>query len=327
MRVLTAGVDIGGSHVSAGIVDPRGWNIVSRWYAPLGEARGPGDVAAAVAKVLSGCLGDFRDSASAVGAFQLSGVGIGVPALIRWPGCRVTVAPNLGWRDVDIQPILVSAITAARLPVSAERVLIENDANLAALGEWSAGAARGAKVAVCITLGTGIGGGIVVDGKVFRGAYGLAGEIGHLKVAPSGGSRGEPCGCGGKGCLEAVSSGSAIVRRAIEAGVPGIQREAGAKQVFDAARKGNAEAARIIREAGQYLGIGLAHVACVLDPDVIVLGGAMAAAWDAIVEPAIREMKTLLPVDAGVRVESAALGPDAGIIGGAALCFAPADLC
>ena len=221
----------------------------------------------------------------------------------------VALAPNLGWREVEAGEVFREGLRGL-----AGDIRIDNDANLAALGEYWAGAARDCEVAVCVTLGTGIGAGIVAGGEIFHGATGFAGEIGHVRVRDGG----EQCGCGSRGCLETVSSGSAIARL----GSAAMGRPVTAKDVLDAARAGDETALRIVFEAGACLGRVLAVMVSILDPCVIVLGGAVSLAGDAILNPVAGEMRRLCQFRPPPRVVAAALGPDAAIMGGAALSLA-----
>ncbi|MCR4398142.1 MAG: ROK family protein, partial [Firmicutes bacterium] len=245
---LAAGVDVGGSHIAAGVVDDA-WRVVSKRTVGLSGPRGPRAVAETAARLLLECLGGER----------VAGVGIGLPGLVRQPEQTVAIAPNLGWRDAEV----AEEFRAAMAPVT-DSVALDNDANLAALGEWACGAGRGHGVVVCVTVGTGIGAGIVIDGRVYHGASGFAGEIGHVKVVDGG----EPCGCGGEGCLETVASGTAVARDGSEA----LGRTVSAREVFDAAREGNAAALEVVGRAGRLFGRGLSFVVNLVDPDLIVVG-------------------------------------------------------
>ncbi|MGE5485349.1 MAG: ROK family protein [Ignavibacteriales bacterium] len=304
MPVLAAGVDIGGSHVSVGIVDCEK-RLVARRTAGHNHVGSPSKVSRLAADLLEDCLEECSRCFGGDAA-RLTGVGIGVPGLVKQPSGIVAIAPNLGWKEVDAASEFRRALGSFT-----GNIAIDNDANLAALGEWAAGAGAGRRVVVCITLGTGIGGGIVVDGLIYHGALGFAGEIGHIKVFEDG----PPCACGGRGCLETLASGTAIGR----AGSRALGRDVTAREVFDAAREGDERAAAVVTEAARSLGAGISTVANILNPHVVVLGGAVALAGEVLLRPAVEEMRRLTMAPAVPELVTAALGLDAAIIGGAAL--------
>ncbi|MGE5541965.1 MAG: ROK family protein, partial [Bacillota bacterium] len=278
---------------------------VARRTAGRGGAGSPSRVSQLAASLLEDCLEECRRRCGGERP-RLAGVGIGVPGLVRQPSGVVAIAPNLGWKEVDAAFEFRKALGSLTAGVA-----IDNDANLAALGEWAAGAGAGKRVVVCITLGTGIGGGIVVDGMIYHGALGFAGEIGHIKVSGDG----PPCTCGGRGCLETLASGTAIAR----AGSKALGRGVTAREVFDAARDGDERASAVVAEAARFLGLGISTVAGIVNPDVVVLGGAVALAGDILLCPVVEEMRRLTVAPAVPQLVTAALGPDAAIVGGAAL--------
>jgi glucokinase len=207
-------------------------------------------------------------------------------------------------------------------------IFIENDANAFSLGEGWLGAARGMREFCCLTLGTGVGGGIVLNGDIWHGAEGKAGEVGHMTIAVDG----PPCQCGNRGCLEAFTSGRAIRRMAIEA-IKGnektdlIERCGGeieaitSKTIYESARNGDRFSREVFHRMGIYLGAGLANLVNLLDVELIVIGGRVSEAWDFFIEPARGELekRTLGSMGKGVRVERAKCGDDAGILGAAYL--------
>jgi glucokinase len=206
------------------------------------------------------------------------------------------------------------------------RTIVDNDANAAVYAEYVLGAARGARCAVMLTLGTGVGGGIVIGGALYRGGHGFAGEIGHMTIDTGG----RPCGCGNEGCLEGVVSGPAIVaaaRALLDQGEPSSLAGAGAgetmssRDVGDAARAGDRVAALALEAAGRSLGVGLANLVSILDPDVIVVGGGVSAVGEPLLGPARETMRSRM-VARGDRippVRIAELGELAGVVGAALL--------
>jgi glucokinase len=233
---------------------------------------------------------------------------------------RVVVAPNIpGFRDV---PLAAALSDSLGLPA-----FVENDASAAALGEYRFGAARGVRHLLHATLGTGIGGGIVIDGRLYRGAKGFAGEIGHIIVDPSG----PRCGCGARGCLEALASGVAFAdraRRLVESGKAPILAEMTAgrdptgEDLLAAARAGDLAAEAEIRNGGHLLGLGLASLLNVLNPDMLTLSGGLLAMGDLLLEPMRRVMRALpYGPAAGTAIRLTELGDDTGLLGAAAVAF------
>jgi len=201
--------------------------------------------------------------------------------------------------------------------------VLENDANAAGLGEFRYGAGKGARSIVYMTVSTGIGGGIILDGKVWHGLKDAAGEVGHMTVCPDG----PVCGCGNRGCLEAMSSGPSIARRAREAVAAGRQTRLSelskptSADVVRLAQDGDSVAAEVWEEAVKYLGIGVAAVITILAPERVVIGGGVTKAGDALFQPLrerVRQRLKLVPVES-VPILPAALGPDVGILGAAAV--------
>lgn len=296
---LLAGVDVGGSALKLGVLARDGSRRAERSL-PVR----PGESAEAI---FAGAAQALRELAGPA----LDGVGVGLPGLLdRVAGC-VRQSPNLPWLvDVPVAAVLGEALA---LPVAAIR--LENDANVAALGEQWLGAARGLQHLLLLTLGTGIGGGLILGGELFIGE-GLAGEPGHLNIDPEG----PPCGCGSRGCLEQFASATAARRRALEHGLP---REAPGDLVLlaELARKHAGAERELLGEVGYDLGRGLAQVLALLDVRTFVFGGGFSAALD-VLEPGIR--RALKRWSYGERVGSvrllpASLGPSAGWIGAARL--------
>ena len=320
-----AGVDLGGTKIAVGLVEvPKvmgsraGWRLATRVERPTPGREGPAAVLNAMAEAVKRACAD-----AGVPVPVLAGVGVGAPGPLDAARGVVVQAPNLGWREVDVVGSL-----RARLGVP---VFLENDANAAALGEWWAGAGRGTRHFIYVTVSTGIGGGIVIDGQLYVGAHGAAGEVGHMVIVADGGPL---CACGQRGCLEALASGTAIARRAREALAAsphegGILRELAdgdparvdARLVAEAARRGDALARRVLEETWRYLGAGLVNLMNLFDPELIALGGGVSRMGELMLEPLrryVREHAVPGPA-AGTRLVPAALGADAGIVGAAAV--------
>ncbi len=300
------GVDVGATKIAAGVISPEG-KVLSRARYPT--ARTPEKLLSGIARAVS----EVRDG------FEVRGVCVAVPGLLLAQEDMVAYSPNL------------HAIEGVRLrdelePEMGLPLTIENDNNAAAWGEFRFGAGRGAEHLVFVGLGTGIGGGAVVDGQLLRGAQGAAGELGQVTVQPTG----PRCACGNRGCLEAFASGSAIGRRAREVaaekswsslGRLAAEREVLGEDATRLAREGDAAALSVLEEAGRWLGIGLAGFVNVFNPDVVVVGGGAMGAGELMLGPAREEvrLRSRSPSRDLVEVREAALGPDSGAIGAAAL--------
>lgn len=310
---VSVGVDVGGTKILAALVD-EGGQIVARERV----ATPPRDVRATITAIVTTVDDLIRDHPEPVGA-----VGIGVAALVDGDRSQVVFAPNLGWSQVPL------ADEVGRL--LQRRVVVENDANAAAWGEFQHGSGRPFDDAVVITVGTGIGGGLILDGRLRRGAHGMAAEIGHITLVPDG----RVCGCGRRGCWEQYASGSALVRIAREFA---SERRAEAdrllslgdgspegirgRHVTDAARDGDPVAIAAFTEVGRALGRGMADLTAVIDPQVFIIGGGVSDAGEMLVEPARREHEMLVAGYGGRAVPAvvtARLGNDAGVVGAADL--------
>ena len=226
-------------------------------------------------------------------------------------------SPNLHLRNIPLKEILEEKLQ--------KNVLVNNDANVAALGEAWAGAGRGISDCVCYTLGTGVGGGIIINGKIVEGSRGMAGELGHMSIVPD--LEAIQCGCGKMGCLETVSSATGIIRMAKDAVERGDRTslsfvpEIMAKDVFDAAKAGDEVAMRIVNRAAFYLGKSMAAVAVVLNPQRFIIGGGVSKAGEFLFEQIREVFQKMTPEIAqeGVEIVPAILGNDAGIVGAAGL--------
>ncbi|WP_274709553.1 ROK family glucokinase [Streptomyces tubbatahanensis] len=312
-RVPTVGIDIGGTKVMAGVVDADGV-ILEKVRAETPEkSKSPKVVEDTIAELVLD-LSDRHD---------VHAVGIGAAGWIDADRSRVLFAPHLAWRDEPLKDALT-----ARLAVP---VMVDNDANTAAWGEWRFGAGRGEDHLVMITLGTGIGGAILEDGRVKRGKYGVAGEFGHMQVVPGG----HRCPCGNRGCWEQYSSGNALVREARELAAAespvayGIIDRVGGQVgditgplITELARSGDAMCTELFHEVGNWLGVGLANLAAALDPSCFVIGGGVSAADELLIDPAkeaFRRQLTGRGYRPEARIVKAQLGPEAGMVGAADL--------
>ena len=303
------GIDVGGTKTAALLVDRKG-GVLAREVRPT-----PADDERAT-------LDAMVEAARALDVPSAAGVGIAAAGMVDRKG-TMRYAPNLSWRDVALASHVSEQLG---LPCVAE-----NDANAAAWGEYRHGAGRGSSHLLMISVGTGIGGGIVLDGRLHRGANGFAGEIGHVVVEPSG----PLCGCGNRGCWEQVASGTAITRTGRRAAVRhpysslrelagGDPRAVTGDIVARAALEGDTVSQGILVEVGFRLGVGIAGLVNVLDPDLVVVGGGASEAGDLFLAPA-RDAYRRSVEGAGHRpdvpIVQAALGSDAGAIGAAALVF------
>jgi glucokinase len=308
------GVDVGGTKIAASTVDEQGRILhQARRETP---AQDVGAIATAIAAVVE----ELRERH---GPGEVLGVGVACAGFIDVTGSVVLFAPNLAWRD---EPLAERIRQATGMPV-----LLENDANAAAWGEFRFGAARDVDDMVMVTLGTGVGGGIISRHQVLRGAHGMAAEIGHMRVVPDG----HRCGCGNRGCWEQYASGSALVREAremVRAGSPhaaelearcgGDADRLTGQMVTEAAQDGDQAARELLEDLGRWVGEGVASLIAVLDSDMIVVGGGVSAAGDLVLDPARAAFQRQL-TGRGHRPEPAMvparLGNDAGMIGAADL--------
>jgi glucokinase len=279
---LAIGIDVGGTKIAGGVVDEDG--------RILAEARvvSPADDARRIEDTIAGLVEQLRAEQQAEGAGPVvEAVGIGMAGYVDAARSTVMFTPNLALRDVPLRADLQARVG---LPV-----VVENDANAAAWAEFAFGAGEDVDDLLLLTVGTGVGGGIVLAGQLHRGAFGVAAEVGHLRMVPGG----HPCGCGNRGCLEQYASGSALVRNARQRAVAGapetlplVGRAGGdaaaitGPMVTELALEGDPFAASLLAELGRWLGEGIAALATVLDPAVTVIGGGVSAAGDLLLEPA-----------------------------------------
>ena len=303
MKKVCFGVDVGGTAVKMGLVDEEGTLVKDvKFPSPKNPDQMFDEIAGQIAKMLKAFPG-----------VQCVGIGVGVPGPVP-DRAHVHGCVNLGWGVVNVAEGL-SRRTG--LPV-----LVENDANLAAFGEMWQGAGRGHRHLVMLTVGTGIGGGVIADGRIVSGAVGAGGEVGHM---PMPWHQDWLCTCGKRGCLEVTASATGIIRAAREF-PPFSQRErVTAKDVFDAAREGNADAQRVVTEAAHCLGTAAAIIACVVNPELFIIGGGVSAPGELLLAPVREAYRQLaFPPSRDTVFDLAILGNRAGIYGGAGLFFCQA---
>jgi glucokinase len=310
---VAVGVDIGGTKVAAGLVAVDGTMLDSaRRATPGSSVADTEDAIVAVVVELAARHGGL-----------LVGVGVGAAGWFDRTGDTVLFSPHLAWRNSTLRRDL-----GARLQ---RPMWVGNDADAAAWAEYRYGAARGAALALMITLGTGIGGGIVMDGRLQRGAHGVAGEWGHMRVVPEG----RLCACGNRGCWEQYASGTALRQTAREVAQTSPAAAAGllervdgegerltGEHVAQAAADGDPLALELVTEVGEWLGQGIADLSAVLDPEVVVIGGGVSVLGEMVLGPARDRLERALPgrgFRPGPRIVAAALGPTAGLIGAADL--------
>ena len=308
---LVCAVDLGGTNLRAANIDRDG-RIYERVRTTTPETDEPEEIVAAIVSAVREC-----ETAALNRGANIQTISVVVPGSVQVGTGVVVNAPNI--------PSLPGFPLASALRAALEGpVLLENDANAAALGEMWQGAARSCRTIICLTLGTGVGGGIVLDGKLWRGADGTAGELGHISVDPFGSVQ---CGCGNCGCLEVYASATAIVRMAREslAQHPNsclhsiLPDDLTSEKIFSVASEGDELALDVFRRMGTYLGIAMAGFVNVFNPEMIVIGGGVSAAWDLFASHARAEvMKRAFPFPAQrCRIERAECDDDAGLLGAA----------
>lgn len=308
MNKYCFGVDLGGTTVKIGLFDPEG-TVLEKWEIPTRKENNGSNILPDIAAAVLGKMEEKN-----IQKEEVIGVGIGVPGPVNDEGV-IFKAVNLGWDVMNISEVLGGLL---QLPVKAG-----NDANVAALGEMWCGGGKGYDNMVLVTLGTGVGGGIIVNGKILTGATGAGGEIGHIHMAD-----GEPdtCGCGNHGCLEQYASATGIVRLATRKLAATTEEtvlrneELTAKAVFDAVKAGDKVACEIAEQFGEYLGKGLAAIACVVNPEAFVIGGGVSKAGDILLEYVAKNyVNYVFHGCKEAAFKLAILGNDAGIYGAAKL--------
>ncbi|MDI6736438.1 MAG: ROK family protein [bacterium] len=305
-------VDIGGTNLRVALVDTSG-KIIERWETPTRVSEGEKIVIRQMIEIIRDMLEKGK-----VDVGQIMGIGIGCPGPLDTKTGVIIDTPNLGWKNVALKDTIEQEF---HLPVC-----VDNDGNLAALGESWLGAGREVNHLVCLTLGTGIGGGIIINGEILHGANDAAGELGHIIVEPNG----LRCGCGNYGCMEAYASGPGITKRtifSIKEGITTIITELVQNQlekitplvVYQAAIKGDELANDILKETGRYLGIGIVSLVNVLNPQLVIIGGRIAQMGEILLNHIKDEVtkRTHLEPCRRITIVPSQLSDDAGIIGAA----------
>ncbi len=309
------GIDIGGTNLVVGAVAEDGSVLHGIRSEPTHSEKGSESV---VERLLALGRAVIHDVKTNVRGAHVVGVGAGAPGPLDTRRGIVLLTPNLGWVDFPLRDRLQHGLG---IPTA-----LDNDANCAVLGEWWQGAARGVQHAIGITIGTGVGGGIVVNGRLYHGASDCAGEIGHTTIEVDG----RRCGCGNYGCLEAYASGPAIARRAVEAvasGVPstlpdyvgGVLDQITAQTVYQAAEDGDELALEVVHDTAKFLGVGIANMINIFNPEVVVVFGGVTRAGDRLFVPLKREVarRAFKPAVAACRIVAAELSGTAGVYGAA----------
>jgi glucokinase len=308
----TIGVDLGGTNLRVAAVSPAG-EILERIGLDTEVREGR-------ERVVADLCGAVEDIEQRLPGLRLAGIGIGVPGIINLADGTVRQSPNLpGWSDFPVRDDIERLLRT--------HVVLENDANAAALGEKWVGAGRDVDSLCMVTLGTGIGGGLILDGRIWHGQEGMAGELGHMTIDPNGAL----CGCGNLGCIEAYASASAISRMAMAAirvgRSPELAREAEqlgeltAEIVYIKAKQGDVVALEIFEMVGRSLGVAIANLINIFNLPLYVVGGGVARGWDAFCASLMAEVykRSLVARSTHPRIVASALGADAGLIGAAHL--------
>ena len=305
MKKYGFGVDIGGTTIKMGFFETDG-TLLDKWEIKTDTSNNGENILYDVAKAV-----DNKLAQEAISKDEVQGIGIGVPGPVRGDG-TVNRCVNLGWGVFNVAEKL-SSLTGINVKVG-------NDANVAALGEMWQGGAKGCQDVVMVTLGTGVGGGIIVDGKIVAGFHGAGGEIGHITVNPD---EIEACNCGKYGCLEQYTSATGIVRMAKrklaktqdDTTLRSIENVT-AKDIFDAAKAGDEVAKELVDELGEILGSALATISCVVNPEAIVVGGGVSKAGAILIDTIAEHFReNAFHACRETRFELATLGNDAGIYG------------
>ncbi|HSS21605.1 MAG TPA: ROK family protein [Pyrinomonadaceae bacterium] len=313
-RDMVFAADLGGTHLRVATVDREG-NIYQRQMQATPQTENPNEIVRAL-------LESIRESEAqaAKAGGKISAVSVAVPGTVDVAAGVVVKAPNVPCLD----GFRLGAALASELELP---VILENDANAAAIGEMWRGAGRGRQTMICVTLGTGVGGGIILDGKLWRGVDGSAAEIGHIGVDPF---AGVACTCGSRGCLEVYASATAVVRMTRESrprypnSILHNTEVLTSQKIYQAGIEGDELAIEIFRRMGVYLGIGLASLINVLNPEIVIIGGGLSNGWD-LFEKHMRQqvLERAFPIPAGrVKILRAECGDDAGLLGAARLAFA-----
>ncbi len=304
------GIDIGGTNIVVGVVAEDGSEVLAHTSEATHVERGPDAI---VARIV-----ELARAARAQAGRDVAGVGIGAPGPLDTKRGVVLLTPNLGWTNMPLRDHLATALD---LPAT-----LDNDANCAILGETWLGAARGARYVVGLTIGTGIGGGIVLDGAIYHGASDIAGEIGHMTIDLTG----RRCKCGNYGCLEAYASGPAIAARAVEGIEAGVDTTlpsyvegnltlVTAQVVYEAAHDGDPFALEVVTDTAKFLGAGVANIVNIFNPEVVVICGGVTRAGDRLFLPLRSEVKrrAFRPAVERLKIVPGTLPGTAGVVGAA----------
>lgn len=315
---FVVGVDLGGTKISAGAMSADGSREIGTHTELTRAEQGADAVVARIAGMIHTVI---EQTIAETGATrdEFLGVGIGSPGPLDRAKGIVIITPNLGWQNF---PLRDRVSEATGLPAT-----LDNDANCATLGEWWVGAAKGGRNVIGLTIGTGIGGGLILNGELYHGSSDVAGEVGHTTID----STGRRCRCGNYGCLEAYASGPAIAERAREALAGGegslLSKMAGgdlsritAQHVYEASKEGDEVARAVVRETARFIGIGVANLLNIFNPDVVVLAGGVTQAGDDLFAPMRAEVqrRAFKPAVDACRIVPGMLGSSAGVIGAVA---------
>jgi glucokinase len=312
---LLLGIDLGGTKILAAVANPHG-KVLAREYSATPAQKGPEAVVQAILETAHRTL-----AKAGITTAHLAAIGVGAAGTSNPHTGIISYSPNLpGWKDIPLRDIVEGELGV--------KTFVGNDANAAALGELYFGAGRGARNLVYVTLSTGIGGGIIIDGKLYTGKSGAAGEVGHMTIDVNG----LRCRCGNIGCWETLASGTALAgeaRRRISEGakttilarVRGDIKRITAQTVHEAAREGDALASELIAQTGYYAGVGFVNLINIFNPEVIIIGGGLSNMGNMLLEPAMKvvEERTFRAGREAVRLAIAQLGDDSGVLGLAAL--------
>ena len=313
------GVDLGGTNIVAGAMTVDGSQHLNTRSIPTNASLGDEGVADRMVTLVEGVILDTMRQTGVLRS-DFVGVGVGAPGPLDRERGVVLVAPNLGWLNFPLRDRIHDRLA---LPTT-----LDNDANCATFGEWWQGAARGSQNVIGMTIGTGIGGGLILNGALYHGASDMAGEVGHTTIDLNG----RHCKCGNYGCLEAYASAPAIATRAREvlvreesaSAMPGMVQgrfeDITAQTVYDAAKQGDPVASEIVRDTARYLGAGVANLLNIFNPDTVVIAGGVTAAGDALFVPLRAEVRrrAFMPAVRAVKIVSGTLPGSAGVVGAVA---------
>jgi glucokinase len=314
MRTIV-GIDLGGTNIVCGCVAEDGSTIHGVVSVPTGAEQGPDAV---VQRIITAAKQSIADSRATVPGLEVIGAGVGAPGPLDTRTGVVLLTPNLGWVNMPLRQRLESGLGL--------RTALDNDANCAVLGEWWRGAARGTRIAVGLTIGTGIGGGIIIDGRLYHGASDIAGEVGHMTID----ANGRRCKCGNYGCIEAYASGPNIALRAVEALESGAESslpsyvggdlsKITAQTVYQAAQAGDELGLEVVHDTAKFLGAAVAGLINIFNPEAIVIVGGVTLAGESLFTPLRREVsrRAFKPAVKVCRIVPGELTGVAGVYGAA----------